>query len=132
MMRSFLCFVMFLVSLPAGADMQGSPRATDARQERLKAAVARVFNTNALHRIEIVIAPADARTILNRTTERVRCTFTFDRETLNDFCIRQAGGSFNPFVPIEQKPTLSLKFDDFVDGQELHRLEKMVLKDGRQ
>jgi spore coat protein CotH len=112
--------------------LDASPQAADARQERVNAAVARVYDTSVLHRIEIVIAPEDARTILNRTTERVRCTFTFDGVVLKDVGVRQAGGTFNRFVSIEQKPTLSLKFDDFVDGQELHGLEKMVLKDGRQ
>ena len=107
-------------------------QATDARQERLKAAVAHVYDTSILHRIVIEIAPEDARTILNRNTERVRCTFTFDGLVLKDVGIRQAGGTFNRFVSIDQKPTLSVKFDDFVDGQELHGLEKMVLKDGRQ
>ena len=62
----------------------------------------------------------------------MRCTFTFDGVTLKDVGVRQAGGSFNRFVSIDEKPTLSLKFDDFVNGQELHGLEKMVLKDGRQ
>jgi spore coat protein H len=109
-----------------------SAQQPDARQERVKAAVARVYDPSVLHRIEIVIAPEDARNILNRTTERVRCTFTFDGVVLKDVGVRQAGGTFNRFVPIEGKPTLSLKFDDFVDGQELHGLEKMVLKDGRQ
>ena len=104
----------------------------EARQERLKAAVARVYDTSVLHRIEIVIAPDDARTILNRTDDRVRCTFTFDGVVLKDVGVRQAGGTFNRFVPLEGKPTLSLKFDDFVEGQELHGLEKIVLKDGRQ
>ena len=107
-------------------------QATDARQERLKAAVARVYDTSVLHRIEIVIAPQDAATIANRTSERMRCTFIFDGVALNDVGIRQAGGTFNRFVSIEQKPTLSVKFDDFVDKQTLHGLEKMVLKDGRQ
>ena len=63
---------------------------------------------------------------------RVRCTFTFDGIALKDVGVRQAGGTFNRFVSIDEKPTLSLKFDDFVDGQELHGLEKVVLKDGRQ
>ncbi len=98
----------------------------------MKAAVARVYDTSLLHRIEIVIAPEDARTILNRTSERVRCTFTFDGVVLTDVGVRQAGGTFNRFVSIDEKPTLSVKFDDFVEGQELHGLEKMVLKDGRQ
>jgi spore coat protein CotH len=62
----------------------------------------------------------------------VRCTFTFDGVVLSDVGVRQAGGTFNRFVTLEEKPTLSLKFDEFVNGQELHGLEKMVLKDGRQ
>ena len=107
-------------------------QATDARKERLTAAVARVYDTSLLHRIEIVISPQDAATIVNRTSERVRGTFTFDGVALKDVGIRQAGGTFNRFVSIDQKPTLSVKFDDFVDKQTLHGLEKMVLKDGRQ
>ena len=128
---SALAFVI----LCAGASsrtLDASLQTADARQERVKASVARVYDTTVLHRIEIVIAPDDARTILNRTTDRVRCTFTFDGVVLKDVGVRQAGGTFNRFVSIENKPTLSLKFDDFVDGQELHGLEKMVLKDGRQ
>ena len=85
-----------------------------------------------LHRIDIVIAPEDVRRILNRTSDRVRCTFSFDGMVFKNVGVRQAGGTFNRFVGIEEKPTLSVKFDDFVDGQELHGLEKIVLKDGRQ
>jgi len=122
-----------LVYAIAGQGTRGaSLQQADARQERVKAAVARVYDTSLLHRIGIVIAPEDARTILNRTSERVRCTFTFDGVVLKDVGVRQAGGTFNRFVSIDEKPTLSVKFDDFVEGQELHGLEKMVLKDGRQ
>jgi spore coat protein CotH len=102
------------------------------RQERVKAAVAKVYDTSVLHRIEITIAPQDVAKILDRNIERIRCTFTFDGVVLKDSGVRQAGGTFNQFVPIEGKPSLSLKFDDYVDGQELHGLEKIVLKDGRQ
>ena len=124
---------MLAVCLLAGAGTGGASQQTaDRRQERVKTAVARVYDTSVLHRIEIVIDPADTRTVLSRTTERVRCTFTFDGVVLKDVGIRQAGGTFNQFVPIDQKPTLSVKFDEFVEGQELHGLEKIVLKDGRQ
>ncbi len=109
-----------------------SAQGVDRRQERVTAAVARVYDTRVLHRIDIVIAPDAARTILNRTMDWVRCTLTFDGVVLKDVGIRQAGGTFNAFVPIDQKPTLSVKFDDFIEGQELHGLEKIILKDGRQ
>ena len=107
-------------------------QAADARQERVQASVARVYDTRVLHRIQIEIAPEDAQRILNRTSERVRCTLTFDDVVLRNVGVRQAGGTFNRFVSIEDKPTLSVKFDDFVDGQELHGLEKIILKDARQ
>ncbi|HET9216240.1 MAG TPA: CotH kinase family protein, partial [Terriglobia bacterium] len=106
--------------------------AAQDRQDRAKAAVAKVYDNNVLHRIEITIAQQDVAKIVDRDIERIRCTFTFDGVVLKDSGVRQAGGTFNRFVGIEGKPTLSLKFDDFVDGQELHGLEKMVLKDGRQ
>jgi spore coat protein H len=120
------------VCLGVAVGARPAPAQADNRQERVKASVARVFDTSVLHRIDIVIAPDVARTILNRTSDRVRCTFTFDGIVLKDVGARQAGGTFNRFVAIDEKPTLSLKFDDFVDGQELHGLEKIVLKDGRQ
>ena len=108
-----------------------APQSADARQERLKAAVDRVYDTSVLHRIEIVIAPEDASKVLNRTRAGALHVH-LDGLVLKDVGIRQAGGTFNRFVSIDQKPTLSVKFDDFVDGQTLHGLEKMVLKDGRQ
>lgn len=114
----------------AAASGQGA--AADVRQERLQTAVARVFDTSVLHRIDIVIAPEDVSRILSRTSDRVRCTFSIDGIVLKNVGVRQAGGTFNRFVGIEEKPTLSVKFDDFVDGQELHGLEKIILKDGRQ
>ena len=104
----------------------------DGRQDRVVVAAARVYDTSVLHRIEITIPVEDARRILNRTTERVRARVSVDGVVFDNVGVRQAGGTFNPFVPIEAKPTLSVKFDDFVEGQELHGLEKLILKDGRQ
>ena len=91
-----------------------APQSADARQERLRAAIARVYDTGILHRIEIEIAADDARTILNRTTERVRCTFTFDGVVLKDVGVRQAGGVYHPYLPISNKPSLSVEFDEFM------------------
>ena len=126
MALSLVCGCLSLRAAPApGA-------AADVRQERLQTAVARVFDPSVLHRIDIVIAPEDVSRILNRTSDRVRCTFSIDGIVFKNVGVRQAGGTFNRFVGIEEKPTLSVKFDDFVDGQELHGLEKIILKDGRQ
>jgi hypothetical protein len=35
-------------------------------------------------------------------------------------------------VPLSEKPSLSIKFDEFVKGQDLHGVEKFVLKNGLQ
>jgi spore coat protein CotH len=121
-----LVFILACACVAAGAQERPS------REERLNAAVARVYDPKVLHHIEISIGPDDAAKILNRTDQRVRCDFTFDGVVLKGVGIRQAGGRFNAFVSITEKPMLSVKFDDFVDGQELHGLEKMILKDGRQ
>ena len=42
--------------------------------------------------------------------------------------MRQSGGSYHPYQPITNKPSLSLKFDEFVDGQKLFGLDKLILK----
>jgi spore coat protein CotH len=129
---AWLVTLTFVVASVGVSTRGASPQSADARQDRVKAAVARVYDTSVLHRIDIAIASEDAGKVLNRTSERVRCTFTFDGVVLKDVGVRQAGGTFNRFVSIDQKPTLSVKFDDFVDKQTLHGLEKVVLKDGRQ
>jgi len=125
-----LILVLVAVCLIGAPGAQGQK--PDAKQDKVRESVARVYDTAVLHRIQIEIAPGDVSKILARSSDRVRCTFTFDGVTLKDVGVRQAGGTFNRFVGIEGKPTLSLKFDDFVEGQELHGLEKIVLKDGRQ
>ena len=88
-----LALVLSCASLSGAAV---SAQKTETREDRLKASVARVYDTRVLHRIEIVIAPQDAAKIQDRATERVRCTFSFDGLVLKDVGVRQAGGSFNP------------------------------------
>jgi spore coat protein CotH len=102
-------------------------KAPDA-QAKLQAAVTRVYDPAVLHNIDIVIDAKDVAAIERRTDARVSCTFTYDGTTLKNVGIRQAGGSYHPYVGIRNKPTLSLRFDEFVPGQELFGLERMVLK----
>jgi spore coat protein H len=94
----------------------------------LQAAVDRVYDLRTLHRIEITIAPPDTAKLLEHSDVRISCTFTFDGVTLRNVGVRQAGGPAHPYVSIEEKPSLSLKFSEFVKGQNLHGLERMVLK----
>ena len=94
----------------------------------MEAGAARLYDTSVLHQIQIQIAPEDARRILSRTSERVRSTFTIDGRTLKNGGVRQSGGIYHPYVPIAGKPSLSVKFDEFVPGQELFDLDKLILK----
>src|SRR5262245_13995398 len=87
-----------------------------------------LYDTSVLHRIDIVIPAEDANKLLNRTDTRIRCTFTIDGRTLHDVGVRQAGGIYHPYVPITNKPSLSLKFDEFTRKQELFGVDRLVLK----
>src|SRR5215212_8693393 len=112
------------VALPA-AQRDASP---DPVQARAQAGAAKLYDTAVLHAIDITIAPEDARRIINRTEERISCTFTMDGQTLKNVGVRQSGGIYHGYVPIEGKPSLSLKFDEFEKGQLLFDLDKLVLK----
>jgi spore coat protein CotH len=99
-----------------------------AAQAKIKAGVAKIYDTTFLHKIDIVVAAKDVAAIERKSGTRVPCTFTYDGITLQNVGVRQAGGSFNPSKKINDKPSLSVKFDEFVKNQELHDIEKIVLK----
>ena len=126
MMHLRTCLVIF--GLSPLAVMAASADAAKGKQAELQTAVAKVYDMSRLHRIEIAIDPAEADKLLERTEVRIGCTFTFDGFTLQNVGIRQAGGQAHPYVSIANKPSLSLKFDEFVKGQDLHGLSRMVLK----
>ncbi len=90
--------------------------------------IARVFDLSFLHKIEITIAPENIKAVQSRSDTRVSCTFTFDGITLPNSGVRQGGGIYNPAQTIKQRPSLSLKFDQFVPGQKLYGLDKLYLK----
>jgi hypothetical protein len=104
----------------------------DAGRARVEAGVAKLYDRSFLHQIQIEIAPADARNILQRTDVRVPATFTFDGVTLKNIGVRQSGGIYMPYLPIEGKPSLSVKFDEFVPNQKLYDLDKLIIKNERQ
>jgi spore coat protein H len=93
------------------------------------AALQNVWNTNVLHQISITVAPADLQILDTDKTRRVPCTFTFDGVTLNRVGIRRKGnvGSAEP-----GKQPYSIKTDEFVMGQKLFGLDKMILNNGHQ
>jgi len=105
-----------------------APVAPDRAQLRARAAAAKVYDTSLLHHIDVVIAPEDVSKIPRRTEERVQCTFTFDGHRLENVGVRQSGGVYHPYLPITSKPSLSVKFDEFVKDQTLLGVTKIILK----
>jgi spore coat protein H len=95
---------------------------------RIETGLAKVFDLSVLHRIEVEIAAADVPAVEKKDDARVRASFTFDGVVLKDVGVRQSGGGLNPFFAITQKPSLSLKFDEFDAGQTLFGLKRLVLK----
>jgi spore coat protein CotH len=115
--------------LPAAAGSVGAP---DPKQAAQQQAVDRVFDVSRLHLIDIAVSAEGVLHLADRSETRYRCTVTFDGLELKDVGVRQAGGVFHPYQSINGKPSLSLKFNEFVKGQRLHGLEKLVLKNQAQ
>ena len=125
--------VMLLVAGPqAGTRPAVEGQRADRAQASIVAGVARLYDTSRLHRIAIEIPPADAGALIQRTPTRIRATVTIDDVRLENVGVRQAGGSYHAYQPITGKPSLSLKFDEFVKGQSMFGLDKLVLKNEAQ
>ncbi len=108
------------------------PRRPDRAQAAIVAGTARLYDTSVLHRIDIQIPQEHTLGLIYRTPTRVSATFTIDGHRLENIGVRQSGGSYHPYQPITNKPSLSLKFDEFVEGQKLFGLDKLILKNGLQ
>lgn len=118
-MRTFcslgILALAFVLALPAGVSAAAATY------------VNRVFDTSKLHHIVVTIPNASLRTFKSRTAGRVRCTVVFDGEIVRDAGVRQSG-TFEPYVDVGHKPSLSIKFNEFVKGQELFGLKKLIVK----
>lgn len=134
MIRILLRPLALLVAGFVPATLPATEAATrpDPKQAAQQQAVDKVFDLSRLHVIDIVISEEGVRHLTERDGPRYRCTVTFDGLELKDVGVRQAGGVFHPYQPITGKPSLSLKFNEFVKGQRLHGLEKLVLKNQAQ
>ena len=85
----------------------------------------KVFDLGRLHEIAIAVAPEYLDTLDTWTPEqpRVPCTFTFDGVAIARAGIRRKGGS----TWGSAKPGYSVKLDEYVTGQELFGLDRLLL-----
>lgn len=85
-----------------------------------------VFDDSVLHRVEIEVDPVNLGELTLENDVRTPARITFDGITLDNVGIRLKGfiGSART---LEKKAGFSVKFDTFVEGQELFGLRKLVL-----
>jgi spore coat protein H len=84
-----------------------------------------VFDRDVLHVVSITVAAADLPQLDEHTDVRVPATLVFDGETLTQVGVRNKGQT--SFQPVSQKPSFSVKINEFVPGQKLDGLKKLLL-----
>jgi spore coat protein H len=119
---------------PDGASDRSPSRAPDAAAPMLPPGVATVFDTKVLHRIDITVddqylLPLDQMGKIAPT--RYPCVVVFDGITLASAGIRKKGGPGSQ-RPLAGKPAFSIKFNEFIKGQKLHGLSKLLLNNAVQ
>jgi spore coat protein H len=85
----------------------------------------RVFDPGVLHEVAITVAEGDLDTLENDTETRVPCTITYDGETVAQAGIKKKGQTSQR--PLSGKPGFSVKLNEFVSGQKLDGLKKLLL-----
>jgi cysteine-rich repeat protein len=90
----------------------------------------RVFDTSVLHEIRIEIAPEDLDALERDREQRVPCTFIFDGQRLENVAIRLKGRG-SQAGKLDQKPSFSIRFDEFERGQTLYGLDKLILNNAK-
>jgi len=104
------------------------PDDSRARQDEL-------FDPVVVQPISLDIADADladleAQATAGQDFQFVRATFTWNDITLHDVGVRYKGNSSR--IPADAKRSYLIKFDEFVDGQELFGLKRLGLDNGIQ
>jgi hypothetical protein len=85
----------------------------------------RVFDLDAVHRIEITVAAEHLDTLENDQDVRVPATLVYDGTTVAEVGIKKKGQT--SLRPLSGKPGFTIKIDEFVPGQRLDGLKKIVL-----
>ena len=86
----------------------------------------RVFDLDVLHVVEITVAAADLPKLDdNANPDRVPATIKIDGETVTNAGLRKKGTTSRR--PISEKAGFTVKFNEFVSGQKLDGLKKLVI-----
>jgi spore coat protein CotH len=84
-----------------------------------------LFRDTAIHTIRIEIPPSGLSKLTQGNRDYVRATVRDENVTLRDVGVRLKG--HGTFQPVEKKPALAMKVNEFVSGQEYRGVSKFVL-----
>jgi spore coat protein H len=84
-----------------------------------------LFAADVLHTIDITVSARDLAQLETDQENRVACTFTYDGATIENAGIRKKGTSTRR--PLVNKPSFSVKLDEFVDGAKLDGVQKIIV-----
>ncbi len=89
-----------------------------------------LFRDPTIRTLRIDVSAASLALLKQPKQEYVRATFSEGSLTLRDSGLRLKGHA--SFQPMDKKPALSIKFNEFVSGQEYRGLSKMALNNSLQ
>lgn len=90
----------------------------------LPVAATEVFDSSVLHHVDITVDAEYLPQLATDLENRVPSTIVYDGEKIAYVGIRQKG---NKIIPLEEKPSFSIRFDEFDNTADLHGLHKLLL-----
>jgi spore coat protein H len=101
-----------------------------AGESRKADAAEALFTNGTIRTVRIDLPEASLASLKQSNRDYVRATISDGDLVLRNVGVRLKGHS--TFQPIEKKPALALKFNEFVSGQEYHGLTKVALNNSAQ
>ncbi len=101
-----------------------------AAESRKADAADMLFTNGSIRTLRIDLPDASLALLKQSSRDYVRATISDGELVLRNVGVRLKGHS--TFQPLEKKPALALKFNEFVSGQEFHGLTKVALNNSAQ
>ena len=120
-MKSWALILVALVALPLAA-AEGKKKKADLATE--------FFTSKNIPTFKITIANDQLAVLKKENRKYVRSTIKIDDAVFTNVAIRLKG--MGSFQPLEAKPSLAVKFDEFVPDQEYMGLQKLMLNNSSQ
>jgi spore coat protein H len=88
-----------------------------------------LFDHGKLHTVEITVEDVYLNLLATDLDNRVPCDVRYDGETIRGAGVRQKG---NQAFALDDRPSFSVRFDEFDDGKDLYGLNKILLNSSKQ